>query len=259
MIDYKIVRSLMLHSGQIAMSYYNTNYRVSSKEDSSPVTDADKHVHEHFVKELERFKYPVLSEEGTHSLGFDSSSYWVLDPIDGTKDFIQKTGDFSIMLAFVSLGSVKAGFVYVPVHDCLYWAEEGMGAYLECGKRSQELRVSNNSLDGGRILVSRNHLGEHEKIVSQKYDMKSTPMGSAGYKISQIACGNAELYINSSNRSCIWDVAAADCILREAGGVLGDLEGESIVYDTNDVKLEKGYVATNNKDNLLYYISNAKN
>ncbi len=256
MVDFDFLRSVVVSSGEIAMSHYDSDYQITSKSDSTPVTDADRHVHEFVSGELAKFGYPILSEEGDRRYHIDSSEdFWILDPIDGTKDFIQKSGDFSIMLAFVSRGVVRTGIVYAPAHDHLYWGVEGSGAYFECGNHKQKLAVSEDGLENGCILVSRNHLGAHEEKIAERYSMKAIPMGSAGYKMSQIAHGNAELYINSSDRSSVWDVAAADCILREAGGILCDLKGQPIDYGLSRISLDHGYIAVNTKNNLHQYFS----
>jgi 3'-phosphoadenosine 5'-phosphosulfate (PAPS) 3'-phosphatase len=117
-------------------------------------------------------------------------------------------------------------------------------------RESQKNQVSKNKIKNGKILTSRNHLGEFEQQIAKKYNMEQIPAGSAGLKICWIARGVAELYINSGNRCGLWDTCASDIILKEAGGFIADTNGRKISYNVSEINLLKGFVIINNRNNL---------
>lgn len=247
-ISVEEIVDIAKEAGHIAMQYYDADYDVTDKADRSPVTGADLAVHDYLTNELLSYGFPVLSEEGQS--GFEhmseSSHMWVIDPLDGTKDFIQKTGEFAIMIGLVdSAGKSVCGGVYAPACDELYHARKGEGAFLTKGHTTTRLQVSDQGLEGGRILVSRNHLGDWEQQIAQKNHMEQITMGSAGLKICRIAAGAAELYINSSDKCGIWDTCAADIILQEAGGKIVTLRGDTLQYDRSHVALADGFMVSN--------------
>ncbi len=100
-------------------------------------------------------------------------------------------------------------------------------------------------MKNGRILVSRNHLGDYEQEIAEKNNMKQAPMGSAGIKICKVAVGDAELYINSSNKSGLWDICASDIIIQEAGGYVCDMQNSTIKYNNKETMLLNGYIVSN--------------
>ncbi len=234
-------------AGDVALTFYNASYAIEQKRDKSPVTAADMAVHRLVTDKLSRYSFPVLSEEGGDtSVASESEYIWIIDPIDGTKDFIQKTGDFSIMIGLIdSSRCAVAGVVYAPAMDVLYYAIRDTGAFLQRGSVKERIFVSKKPLKGGRILTSRNHLGTWEQDIARLYSMRPIPMGSAGLKMCKIAAGEAELYINSSDKSGIWDICAGDVIVREAGGNICDKKGRRIFYNCANTKLRNGYIVTN--------------
>lgn len=234
-------------AGEITMDLYNCKYAIEEKENRTLITDADKSSHEFLVKKLMPYGFPIISEEGLVD-GNDLSHTWIIDPLDGTSDFIQQTGQFSIMIGLIdAYGSSVLGVVYAPFLDELYYAEKNGGAFACKPQRdceSEQISVSKRKMNGGTILVSRNHLGKIEQKVAKKNHMIQVPMGSSGLKMCRIAKGDAELYINSSDKSGIWDVCAADVIIREANGYIMNLKNHQIVYE-GDYLLRNGYIVSN--------------
>jgi 3'(2'), 5'-bisphosphate nucleotidase len=131
------------------------------------------------------------------------------------------------------------------VLDELYFAQKGTGAFLIKDNNQRRIVVSGKELENGKILVSRNHLGEYEQEVARKNKMTQVSMGSAGLKICHIAWGDAELYINSSDKSSLWDICAGDIILKESGGNIVDLGNNKILYNKQEVALKNGYMISN--------------
>ncbi len=273
-------------AGEIAMEFYNKDYTIEQKQNKTPVTEVDIAINDYLIKELEKYNYPILSEEVRDDFEKRANTefVWIIDPLDGTADFIQKTGEFSIMIGLVdNSGKSVLGVVYAPALGELYWAQKNKGAYImflrgvfsdeailidknisnqpqnnknvisteteysgEISKlKVQKISVSNNPIQNGKILTSRNHLGEYEQQIAKKYNMKQIPTGSAGLKICWIAGGDAELYINSSDKSGLWDICAADIILTQAGGKITDKNKKQILYNKKEIMLLDGYIASN--------------
>lgn len=243
-------------AGEIIMKYYNKDYDVKDKsagqpgeKEFNPVTIADLESNKIIIADLEIFGYEVLSEEKEDSdKRLDKDRVWIIDPLDGTSDFIDKTGEFSVMIGLVENGLPILGVVYNPPTDTVYYATHGEGAFSQTGDlKPQKLSVSICRDNGDvRMLVSRFHLGDREiKLFDALKFREKATCGSAGLKIARIAAGEAELNMNTSGKTKEWDICAADIILREAGGKLTDMNGDTFVYNKPDVSNRFGYVASN--------------
>jgi 3'(2'), 5'-bisphosphate nucleotidase len=270
-INIKEIIKIACRAGEIAMDFYDKEYTIEQKTNKTPVTEADMAINDYLIKELSIYNYPILSEEikDDFEKRKNADFFWVVDPLDGTKDFIQKTGEFSIMIGLVNKkGESVLGVVYVPALDEMYYAQKNKGSFFvslqrnrHCEERlatwqslsenSQKIQVSKNKIKNGKILTSRNHLGEFEQQIAKKYNMEQIPAGSAGLKICWIARGVAELYINSSSRCGLWDTCAADIILKEAGGYITDKNQKNIKYNTKELGLLNGYIVSNIKYDTL--------
>ena len=255
-IKIKEILEIAKYAGDIAMDFYDKKYITNQKENETPVTEADIAINDYLIKELEKYNHPILSEEVKDDFKRRKSAelVWIIDPLDGTADFIQKTGEFSIMIGLINKkGESILGVVYAPALGEIYWAEKGKGAFFASSnenidkwlKKTKQIQISEKKFQNGKILVSRNHLGEYEQEIAKKYNMIQIPAGSAGLKICWIARGNAELYINSSNKSGVWDICAGDIILTEAGGKITDKNQNKILYNKKEIMLLNGYIASN--------------
>ncbi len=200
---------------------------------------------------LKKYSYGVLAEEAEDSLlRLQKERVWMIDPLDGTKDFLAKTGEFSIMVGLAHRGKPVLGVVYQPLGDKIYFAVKGEGAFVkESGKPSKKLTVSNvANFSDARFLLSRFHFGESEKEFTEKNKIKNIlQIGSLGLKAGMIAKGKAEAMFNFSDKTKQWDTCAAEVILREAGGEITDSRGEKFVYNRKEVRNLNGVVATNGK------------
>jgi 3'(2'), 5'-bisphosphate nucleotidase len=216
------------------------------------VTEADLISEKVIVSGLKKYNLNFLSEEtkDNFSLRLKEERIWIIDPLDGTNDFLQKTDEFSIMIAQVYGKKPFFGIVYVPAKNKLYFAEENRGAYLKEGNNNpKRLQVSDiTKLSDSHFVVSRTHLGEPEKKFMKANNIKkAAPVGSVGVKVGLIAEGKAEGYISFSDKTCQWDIAAPEIILREAGGEVTDLKGNRFVYNRKEIRNLNGIVATNGK------------
>jgi 3'(2'), 5'-bisphosphate nucleotidase len=238
-----------LKAGEQVMSVYNGDFaHTIKKEDNSPVTEADiasdKVIHE----ELSKTGYPILSEESKDpEERLSHKRVWIVDPLDGTSDFVNKTGEFSIMIALVDSGVPILGVVYNPVQDILYISERGKGAYQHKGGQWQKIQVSSTAdVAKSRAVVSRHHLMDEEKSFLKKLGISDfVQHGSGGLKISKVANGEAELYFAMTDNMKQWDTAAAFSIITEAGGRITDMNGREFIYNTEDVYHKNGILVTN--------------
>ncbi|RMD59716.1 3'(2'),5'-bisphosphate nucleotidase CysQ [Candidatus Parcubacteria bacterium] len=249
--EFQQAKKAVLAAGQAVIDIYQRESKelhITDKADRSPVTEADFKSEEIILNFLRPFNYGLLSEETDEENKRLSQEYvWIIDPLDGTKDFINQTGDFSIMIGLVWQGEAVLGLVYQPVQNRLYYGIKGRGAFLEEGRHKRRLQVSDvQDFSRARLLVSRFHLREMEKHLKDKVQIgELVACGSAGLKIGHIAAGEAEIYVNSSNKTGEWDICAADIILQEAGGKITDIEGQKIIYNKPTPYNPRGFVATN--------------
>ena len=239
-------------AGQAALSFYNSEVEVEQKSDNSPITQADKESNRIIIEELKDFDYGILSEEKEDDkTRSDKDRVWIIDPLDGTKDFIHQTDEFAVMIGLVERsGKIYRpvlGVVYVPARDVVYYGLDGQGAYVQKGDEEPEkLGVSQHDDPSQcRIVVSRFHGSDLEEKVFQSLGLKEkVPCGSVGVKVSKIASGEAELNFNPSDKTWEWDVCAPEAILREAGGTLTDMDGRFFNYNKEDPRNYRGYLAT---------------
>ncbi|HHJ50484.1 MAG TPA: 3'(2'),5'-bisphosphate nucleotidase [Phaeodactylibacter sp.] len=217
---------------------------VVEKEDSSPLTLADRRSHECIVEGLKALEenYPILSEESRQS-GSDSlfpyenrkdlSRFWLIDPLDGTKEFIKRNGEFTVNIALIENHRPVLGVVYVPVRDEMYFAAKGSGAFLEKDGRRQKLSagVFDPAQKGMRVVCSRSHIDDDTLAFIEKLpEAKRVSVGSS-LKFLIIARGDAEIYPRLAP-TMEWDTAAAQIVLEEAGGsVLQWENGKPLRYN----------------------------
>ncbi len=229
--------------------YGGDDIGTSKKDDDSPVTKADTLAQTHIFNRLSYYGYGFIGEESGESEAVgDKGRAWVVDPIDGTKDFIHETDDFSVMIGLVENGVPLAGVVHLPAHGTTYYAEAGKGAYKkERDGTTRTLTCSSvSALSEARMPVSRFHLHKDtERFLEISGIKKTIPVGSAGIKLALIAEGVADLYLIERGKSSIWDICAADIILHEAGGRLTDVDENRLVYTVDTIENARGVIAAN--------------
>lgn len=242
------VKSVAREAGEAIMERYEKENEIMKKEDKTLVTEVDLLSEKIILEGLAEYGYGVLSEEKLGSVGrVDKKRIWVIDPIDGTMDFIKKTGEFSVMIGLVENGKSILGVVYQPSKNKMYYATLGGGAFLEENGEMIKLSVSkNNDCTEATMLGSRHHMKELEvKLCGDLGIVDFVTHGSAGLKICLIAEQEADIYINSSDKTAEWDICAADVILSEAGGKITDMSGDAFVYNRDNYINLNGFVCTN--------------
>lgn len=229
---------------------------VNYKEDDSPLTQADLAAHQILVKGLSALlpNIPILSEEGELP-PFETRrawrQYWLIDPLDGTKEFINRNGEFTVNVALIENGRPQLGVVFVPVTNTTYWGAAGLGA----GKKTPqgENAIASRSLDAQAAIVvvaSRRHGAEAVQAVLKKLsgafaDVKTTNMGSS-LKLCLIAEGQADIYPRLAPTS-EWDTAAAQAVVEAAGGEVVDANFQTLQYNQKDSVLNPHFYVWGDK------------
>jgi 3'(2'), 5'-bisphosphate nucleotidase len=235
---------------------YETNFQVEIKSDDSPVTAADKGADFMIRKELhERFPaYALLTEESQDDLSRLNNDYvFIVDPVDGTKEFVARNGEFTTNIALSYRHEIVAGVINVPMKDVMYYAVKGQGAYkVEKGKKPVRIHVS-DKIDHLTALRSRSFFNENEKALLEKHADIITAIETMGaaLKFCAIAEGRAEISYRESPGTKEWDIAAGTIILKEAGGLILKHDGSEYTFNRTDVYNRQGYVLMNRKENFL--------
>lgn len=244
------LRSLLLSAGQLIMDVYGTDFGVELKQKSDPVTEADKRANDFLVERL-RALFPddgiVAEETADQSEALHARRCWFIDPLDGTKEFIARNGEFSVMVGLAVEGAAKLGAVYQPVTDKLYLGVVGQGATMEQHGQRRALTVSTiEDPSELKLVVSRSHRDKSlDELVQALGIASETPSGSVGLKVGHIAERNADLYVHVSDRSSRWDACGPEAILRAAGGVFTDLSGNAFDYRVSTMQNTRGILACN--------------
>lgn len=237
------------------MEIYNRGFDVEIKEDNSPVTLADKTADKIIREELHKAfpSYAFLTEESEDdSTRLNNDYVWIVDPVDGTKDFVARDGGFTTNIALAYKHEVVVGVVIVPVTGEIYYASKGNGAYYRNGDHEERIHV-NDKTENLTCLCSVFHFTEAEQELIKKHSDKITRVEKYGSSLKpcRIAHGKAELTYRLSAGTKEWDTAACQAIVEEAGGLFIEPDGSPIKYNRKDVYNRKGYIVTNRKENIL--------
>jgi len=261
MLDLQLlnaVNEIAIAAGSEILDVYNSGQAidVSKKQDDSPLTDADRRAHFLIVDRLSSLTpdIPLLSEESDaidYELRKSWQRYWLVDPLDGTKEFINRNGEFTVNIALIENGQSVAGVVYVPVSGISYFGGIGMGAWKQDANQQDSKAQSIVSRPmresfGVRIVASRRHLGEQLNALVGKIENhfgKATllSMGSS-LKMCLLAEGSADIYPRMAP-TCEWDTAAAHGILSAAGGEIVDLQFRPLRYNSKPELLNPFFIA----------------
>jgi 3'(2'), 5'-bisphosphate nucleotidase len=247
--DLETAKMLSIRAGAILLEHF-ARPDIAWKGQGNPVTEADRLASAFLVKELRRM-FPedgILSEEEHDDIGrLSRSRVWIIDPLDGTMEFINHLNEFAVMIGLSVNGVTTLGVIYQPVTQKLYYAESGSGAFVVENRTTRLLNVSPESNPAAMtIAVSRSHHSVNVDRLAQRLGIESSVcFGSLGLKAGLICEGQAHLYVNTSDRTSQWDTCAADVILREAGGCTTDLSNSLLRYNVPEVRNLRGVIASN--------------
>lgn len=243
-------KRLALEAGKILLKHYAGSPTVDWKGPGDPVTAADREASELIVGRLRKL-FPedaILSEEAPDDrMRLTNRRAWMVDPMDGTREFIAKRGEFAVMIGLAINGTPVLGVVYQPTTEKLYYAAEGLGAFLEQDGHKVRLHVSpEQTASKLTIAVSRSHLSSRVEQIRERLRIRTTiPSGSVGLKVGLICEGRAHIYVHAGNRTQIWDTCGPEAILKEAGGRMTDVTNAPLEYDQPEMRNMRGLVATN--------------
>lgn len=252
-IEIEEIKNIAKKAGAIAMSFYEKDYNIKDKENKTPVTEADLAINKFLFEELAKFGYPILSEESKDDFEKRKNAeyVWIIDPLDGTSDFIEKTDEFSILIGLVKNNKPILGVAYEPAKDTIYWAERGRGAFSDRSGKIEKLHVSKiTDPKEMTMLFSRNHLLDSDIDIYKKLGIGKQRKRGSTSKICVIARGDAEIYVNTSDRTGEWDTCAPNIILSEAGGNMMDMSGSNLTYNKESPKHLNGLVVCNDMDKI---------
>ncbi|MBD3209136.1 3'(2'),5'-bisphosphate nucleotidase CysQ [Candidatus Woesearchaeota archaeon] len=246
--EASIAQELALQAAAIIMGFYQQDMSVAEKEDKSPITEADLAANKHILKGLKEL-FPddaILSEEAADDKArLDKSRVWTVDPLDGTKEFIKRNGEFTVNIALAIDGVPVVGVVCLPAKDEFY-ATDGEDVFVI--KDSERLPIKVSDKDDFRemtLMKSRSHASEALIAIAKRAGFKDEKPAGSALKGCLVASGDADVYIRMGNTH-EWDICALDAVIRAAGGVVTDLEGNPLKYNKDDT-LVRGFVASNGK------------
>lgn len=243
---------LAVDAGQAILEVYATDFDVESKADASPLTQADLASHHRIVAGLERLTpdIPIISEEEGLAEFEERSQwrrYWLIDPLDGTKEFVNRNGEFTVNIALIDSNRPVFGVVHVPVQGKTYLGCEGVGAQLRDGESTTTIRVAATSGRPVRIVGSRSHRGSSlDAFLNKVGDSDMLPMGSS-LKFCVVAEGRADIYPRLGPTS-EWDTAAAQAVVEQAGGKVLELDGKPLSYNAKSEILNPWFIVIGPSD-----------
>ena len=255
--ELKVMMEAALKAEEWILSVRAEGFSIEIKSDDSPVTKADKGADELIRKTIhEAFPdFGFLTEESRDDLGrLNKRDVIIVDPLDGTKGFVEGKDDFATLIALCHNHKIVVGVVNIPAQHRMYYAVRGHGAYrILPGKAPERIHVNDKS-DGLRVLISRHfhNAKEDEAIKRHKAKFASVESMGAALKFCAIAEGEAELSYRYSGGTKEWDTAAPSIVLEEAGGIMRKPDGTEYRYNREDVYNRDGYLIANREENLLF-------
>ncbi len=242
-----------LKAGKVIMEIYNSQeIDVEYKGDRSPLTKADRQANRIIVDLLsEEFpQYAILSEEEKDNKERLQNDYcFVVDPLDGTKEFIKRNGQFTVNIALSYKGKAVMGVIYVPVTEELYWASENSGAFLTAHGETDRIHVSDKKNDI-RVVMSSSHGCEEMDRLIQKNNLVNYVKIGSSLKGCIVARGDAEIYYRF-NPTMEWDTAAMQCITEEAGAIFRQMDDTEMRYNRENCRNGKGFYIINCLENKM--------
>ena len=258
-MDNKIIleqmKKLAVEAGKIIMEIYETDFDVDYKDDASPLTMADKRANAHIVSHLtEAFpEIAMLSEEMKDDKSRRENDYcFIVDPLDGTKEFVKRNGQFTVNIALVYKGNPVLGVIYVPVSKDLYYASVEDGTYKKDGATGEDIRLSVTDKTTDLTWVgSKSHSSEKEENMIKAHEAQISNVISAGSSLKGclVAEGKADVYYRFG-LTCEWDTAAMHCIAEQAGAIVAQIDHTELVYNRENTLNEKGFYIVNTKANV---------
>lgn len=238
-IDLERIVDIAEKAGKAIMEVYVRNFDIVEKDDKSPLTEADLAAHHLIVEELSKLEpqLPILSEESAR-IPFEERSrwlrYWLVDPLDGTREFIKRNGEFTVNIALIESGRPSCGVVHVPVSKTTYYGCVGEGAWKkEEDQPAERIHVAQQRRHPLLVAGSRSHAGDSLKRFLDKAGPHEIMSMGSSLKLCLVAEGRADIYPRLGPTS-EWDTGAAQAVVEAAGGVVTDLDMKPLRYNRKD-------------------------
>ena len=259
------ILKISYEAGERILDVYETDFLVENKEDNSPLTAADMAAHNTICEQLTKLtpSIPILSEESSHISFSDRQrweQYWLVDPLDGTREFIKRNGEFTVNIALIEGRSSILGVIHIPVTDISYSASINNGAYKhESNGDKIEIFVKRTNANAITIAGSRSHGNQRlQDFIDSLTDPEVLSVGSS-LKFCLVAEGTADIYPRFGPTS-EWDTAAAQAIVEEAGGMIVDTNYKRLVYNTKESLLNPAFLVIADKQfDWAHYLENERN
>ena len=244
--ELQIAIKAALEAGKEILQVYGKDFSSDVKNDDSPITEADLKSNKIIKEILSGTNLGILSEEDKDNLKrLRQNKIWVIDPLDGTTDFVNRTGEFTVMIALVENKKPILGVIYWPIEKTLFVAQKNSGAW-KFNSSWTKISVSNISeLEKCKAVGSRHHLSENEKVLLKKLQITDFTSIGSSLKVGKISSGSADVYLTTTNKMKEWDTCASYCIIYEAGGKMTDMLGNDILYNNKIVNHQNGILVTN--------------
>lgn len=221
-------------AGRVILDIYATDFEIRGKDDASPVTEADERAETVILLALQSIAadIPIVAEEAvaaghTPEVG---DRFWLVDPLDGTREFISRNGEFTVNIALIERGEPTIGVVLAPALDRLFAGASGIGAFVEEGGQRRTIKVRKAPAEGLTVVASRSH-GDAEALKDFLQGRSIAALRNAGssLKLCLVAAGEADLYPRLG-RTMEWDIAAGHAVLAAAGGAVHAVAGQPLRY-----------------------------
>jgi 3'(2'), 5'-bisphosphate nucleotidase len=237
--------TIAVRAGEAIRQVADEALDVREKQDGSPLTRADQAAHDIIVRDLSELSptYEILSEEGAQEDPglWDADPYWLVDPLDGTKEFIAGRDEYTVNIALVEAAVPILGVIYLPAQDITYYAARDCGAWKRAGA-GQAAAISPSQGDKPRSAVaSRSHLSDRTRAFMEANGIEQFIQSGSSIKICAVAEGKADIYPRHGP-TCLWDTGAGAAIAREAGCRIIDLAGQPLRYDPSEGVLCPGFI-----------------
>ena len=236
---------------EILKVYHSEDFQVEYKEDRSPLTKADKASNEILSKGLHQLypQVPIISEEG-RDVPLEKRKnwelFWLVDPLDGTKEFIKRNGDFTVNIALIEHGHPVLGVIYAPVWKTLYYANLEFGAFKQVnGEKPEPIHTNSEKMDNFVLVKSRSHSSSKDLDFMEKYSISDSISRGSSLKFCLVADSSADIYVRSGP-TWEWDTAAGHAIVVSAGGKV-TVDGRDLTYNKPSLKNDNGFVCVGNE------------
>ena len=229
------VRDIAIRAGEVILQVYDTEFDVEKKGDASPVTEADRRAERLILEALRREvtdRYPIVAEEEVAAgriPPIDGGPFWLVDPLDGTKEFVKRQGEFTVNIALIESGRPRLGVVHAPARNATYWGSPHGAFACTDGGDVRAIACRPMPVKGLVAVASKSHRNPELETYLARFDLAESISSGSSIKFCLVAAGRADLYPRTG-RTMEWDTAAGHAVVLFAGGSVSDEQGNELTY-----------------------------